>query len=179
MPANSELQFPKTAISDGEFILGTDENPVRVDPTGTTVQPVNVVSGGGGTSVGPTGDPVPVDATFVGGNYNGDGSLRGLQVTSEGWLRVVTLGSDGFSTAQVTVTNTATAIAFGNTGAQGVLITNLGTTDVWIGGPSVTTSTGTLLPGVRGAALSIPCIDTVYGIVASGSQAVSVLVITP
>lgn len=41
---NSELQFPKTAISDGTDILGTLANPLRVDPTGTTVQPVSIVS---------------------------------------------------------------------------------------------------------------------------------------
>lgn len=38
---NSQLKFPKTAISDGTSVLGTPTNPVRVDPTGTTVQPVS------------------------------------------------------------------------------------------------------------------------------------------
>jgi len=36
------------AVDANQPPLGTASNPVRVDPTGTTVQPVSVVSGGGG-----------------------------------------------------------------------------------------------------------------------------------
>ena len=81
-----------------------------------------------------------------------------------------------FNTNQVTVTGTATEIVAENDGRLSVLITNLGTTAVYIGSnANVTTSTGQLLPGVVGASISIPTKSPVYGITSGGSQPVSFL----
>jgi hypothetical protein len=84
--------------------------------------------------------------------------------------------NEDFSTAQVSVGSTATKIYTGQSGVDEVTIANLGTTDVFIGKSGVTTSTGFLLPGTKGASLTLCSTVDIYGIVASGSQAVSVLV---
>ena len=82
-------------------------------------------------------------------------------------------GASNLATNQVSVTDSATAIVAARAARRSVLIFNHGTTDVYIGGAAVTTSTGILLVGTAGAAVSIPTAAAVYGIVASGSQTVS------
>ena len=82
-------------------------------------------------------------------------------------------GADNIATNQVSVTSAATAIVATRATRRSVLIINHGTTDVYIGGAAVTTSTGILLAGTEGAAIGIGTTAAVYGIVASGSQTVS------
>ena len=82
-------------------------------------------------------------------------------------------GAANFATNQVSVTSAATAIVAARATRRAVLIINHGTTDVYIGGATVTTATGILLAGSEGASISIPTTAAVYGIVASGTQAVS------
>ena len=82
-------------------------------------------------------------------------------------------GADNIATNQVSITSAATAIVAARSTRRSVLIINHGTTDVYIGGASVTTSTGILLAGTEGAAIGIGTTAAVYGIVASGSQTVS------
>lgn len=81
------------------------------------------------------------------------------------------------NTAQVTVDSTGTTEIVGsNPTRQAVIITNLGTIDVYIGYASgVTTSTGDLLVGVKGAFVTIPTTAELFGVVSSSSQAVSVM----
>jgi len=43
------------------------------------------------------------------------------------------------------------------------------------GGGGVTTGTGQLLPGVKGASLTIPTTAAIYGVVATGTQTVCAL----
>ena len=90
------------------------------------------------------------------------------------------VGAGSIATSQVSVTSSATLIAAARTGALGIgrvaiTIENDGTTDVFIGPFGVTTSIGILLPGVKGAALTIPTTAAVYGITGGASQTVSVL----
>lgn len=81
-----------------------------------------------------------------------------------------------FSTGQVSVAATATLIVNKNRGRKSVLITNLGTVDIYLGdSASVTTATGQLLPGTKGASISIPATSTVYGISSGAAQSVSFL----
>jgi hypothetical protein len=54
-----------------------------------------------------------------------------------------------------------------------VTIINHGTTAVYLGTGTITTSNGALLVGTAGASVTIVTTDAVKGIVASGSQAVS------
>ena len=82
-------------------------------------------------------------------------------------------GADNIATNQVSITSAATAIVAARATRRSVLIINHGTTDVYIGGASVTTSTGILLAGTEGAAIGIGTTAAVYGIVVSSSQTVS------
>ncbi len=76
---------------------------------------------------------------------------------------------------QISVGNTPTLLIGYNPNRVGVLVTSFGGTDVFIGNEDVTASDGSLLPGVKGAALSLPFYGAVYGVTAGGSQTVSVL----
>ncbi len=76
---------------------------------------------------------------------------------------------------QVSVGASPTLLIGYNPNRVGVLVTQFGTTDVFIGNDDVTTSTGSLLPGTKGAALSLPFFGAVYGVTSGGSQTVSVL----
>ena len=89
-------------------------------------------------------------------------------------LNISQSGAANFNTKQVTITTSATVIVPANSSRRGVIITNTGTTDVYIGKDNaLTTSIGDLLAGVKGAFVSIPTTSQVYGIVGSGSQVVS------
>ncbi len=81
-----------------------------------------------------------------------------------------------FATNQVSVAATATLIVGQNRERHSVLITNLGTTAIYIGNSSaVTTSNGQFLPGVVGASISIPTAGPIYGISSGSAQSVSYL----
>ena len=82
----------------------------------------------------------------------------------------------GYNTGQATVATTATVIAPARPGRKTITIANSGTTDVYIGGAAVTTSTGFLLhTGTKGAGFTFGTEGPVYGIVGSGTQVVSYL----
>lgn len=83
---------------------------------------------------------------------------------------------EDFSTAQVSVGTTATKLYTGQSGVDEVTIENLGTTPVYLGKAGVTVSNGFLLPGAVGASLTLTTTSDIYGIVASGTQSVAVLV---
>ncbi len=81
-----------------------------------------------------------------------------------------------FKTSQVAVTGAATQIVAVNSARSGILLVNLGTTDVWIGPDNtVTTSNGQLLAGTKGTAIGFSTTGTVYGITSGASQTVGVL----
>lgn len=85
------------------------------------------------------------------------------------------IGAANFAATQVSVTSSATSIVAQRTGVSGtgrvsVTITNTTTTALYLGGSGVTTSTGTLLPGIVGASVTINTTAAVYGI-SSGSSA--------
>lgn len=82
---------------------------------------------------------------------------------------------EAFAASQVTVATTATLISASRPGGDSVTIQNLGTTAVYIGAANVTTANGFPIPGVAGSSLTFPATTDVYGIVASGTQAVAVL----
>ena len=81
-----------------------------------------------------------------------------------------------FQTGQVSVTSAATQIVAANSSRSGISIVNLGTTDVYIGeNANVTTSTGHLLTGTKGASVNFACTGAIYGITGGSSQSVSYL----
>jgi len=118
-----------------------------------------------------------------GGSYAGQidiSSIAGTPVSGGGPLPVEEVGAAAFAATQVSVGNTATLILAARTGAPGTgrlaaTVTNIGTIDVYVGGGGVTTGTGQLLPGVKGASLTIPTTAAIYGVVATGTQTVCAL----
>lgn len=88
-------------------------------------------------------------------------------------MRTLDKKADTLATGQITVTTTATQIVSANTDRRALLIVNHGTTDVYIGTSSVATSDGVLLKGTAGANITVPGTMAVFGIVSSGTQAVS------
>ncbi len=100
-----------------------------------------------------------------------DGDYEPLQ-TSKGRLWVEP-SSPVVAAGQVTVTNTSAQLVAARPGRQSITIVNLGTTDVYLGAGTVTTSNGLLLVGIKGAAVTIQTSAAINCIVASGTQAVS------
>ena len=126
---------------DADTGIGGVLDPMRVDPTGTTVQPV---------------------------------SISGGSVTISGSTTVTENGAPNAASGQVSVSNSATAIVSSRGTRRGVLIINQGGSDVYLGFTNgVTTSTGILLTGIKGTSIALPVTMGVWGIVSSGSQAIS------
>lgn len=114
--------------SDGS---GT-EVPVAVDKdTGELL--VSGGSSGDNASVGPTGSAVPADATYIGGNLAGSGSLTGVNVQS--------FGSDGIGNSDIGL----------QVGAKGYVY-NAGNAD-WDRLRSASAAAGTTGTGLLGAGI--------------------------
>lgn len=174
MPAltpDSGILYPKTAVSDGQFILFTPGNPGYV-----------VIEGGGGSGTLPTSDAadgvigslIPTDAMLVAGE-NPSGETEPLQVDANNELITSSIGLSLNATGQTAVGYaSAGLIIAANAARAGVLITNPSTTvSVYLGKSNVTTSTGAILG--PGNSISIPTTSALYGIVASGTQNLSFL----
>lgn len=101
----------------------------------------------------------------------GSGCTQGLPVTAAG----PTPGSASIASGQVTVAATSTQVVAARAGRVSVSIENLGIVDVWCGVSGVTATTGHLLLGVKGGALTIPTQDAVFCVATTGTQAVSFL----
>lgn len=85
------------------------------------------------------------------------------------------VGQVNLATAQVTVAATATLVAAARNNRSLVIVTNIGTTATYCAGTSaVTTSNGTLLPGVAGASITLSYQGALYCIVGASTQAVTV-----
>jgi hypothetical protein len=76
---------------------------------------------------------------------------------------------------QISVTATTTQVVAARSGRKEVTIVNHATTAVYIGGASVTPTSGLLLAGVQGEGITISGGAAVYAITASGSETVSFL----
>jgi hypothetical protein len=87
--------------------------------------------------------------------------------------RVVRAGTPTIATGQISCANTATQITTARAGRQGLSVTNLGTTDVYIGTSGVTIANGDLLLGLKGASASYDTSATIYCIVSAGTQSIS------
>jgi hypothetical protein len=87
----------------------------------------------------------------------------------------VSKGSGTIATAQVSVATSSTQVVAARAGRGSVKITNLGTTDVFVGVTGVTTTTGDLLPGTKGASITIPTNAAVFAVASGAAQTVSVM----
>ena len=90
-------------------------------------------------------------------------------------LSVAGAASSNYAPSQVSVAATATSlIAARSGGRNAVIITNMSTTPVFLGGSGVTAATGGYLAGIVGAAKVLPYNGAIYGITATGTASVSV-----
>lgn len=79
-----------------------------------------------------------------------------------------------FSTGQQALTGSAAQIVPANPARSGLVITNTGTTDVYIvENASGTTATGHLLPGTKGASVAFSTTGAVYGITGGSAATVT------
>jgi hypothetical protein len=75
---------------------------------------------------------------------------------------------------QITIAATATLIRSTNANRSAIVVVNHGSTNVFIGFTNaVTTSTGVMLVGIPGSSLTFQTRSDIYGIAASGTQAIS------
>jgi hypothetical protein len=72
-------------VTDGTNVLGTSSHPLRIDPTGTTQQPINIVDLAGSALGGPTAwgvapasgtEVINVNANIVAGGSGGGGNVN-------------------------------------------------------------------------------------------------------
>jgi len=98
-----------------------------------------------------------------------------LPIAPSGTQNTAARAVGGLAAGQFTVSTTAGIAVPARAGRSAVTITNLGTTDVFIGPSGVTATTGHLLPGIKGASITVPTSAAIYAIIAAGSQAVSYL----
>ena len=82
------------------------------------------------------------------------------------------IGGSSILTAQGTITVGGVLVADAEPTRIAITVEQMGTVDVYIGGPTVTSATGMLLVGVRGASLTLATTAELWGITASGSAAV-------
>lgn len=163
---------------------------------GVTGSPL-VVSGGGSSSspdivgFGPAAAPADgvSNVNYSVGLYDNTAtarvSLRTANTVFDGssWNRMrgdtvgtytVAKGTGSLATNQISVATTAggTLIVAARAGRARVTITNLGTTDVFVGNTGLTAANGQILIGTKGASITLHTSAAVYGI-AGTAQSVS------
>jgi hypothetical protein len=85
-------------------------------------------------------------------------------------------GAQYISTTQVSVGATPTLLAERRNSRRSILVVNVGgSSAVYLGTESITTATGSYIPAVDGASVSIPTTGRLYGVVTTGTQTVSVM----
>lgn len=106
-----------------------------------------------------------------------DGTATDVSATNPLPVTLSTGGADEIATNQVSVATTVggTLIVAARAGRQDVTITNHGTTDVFLGNTGVATTTGMLLVGIKGGAITISGSAAIFGIVSASTQTVSYL----
>lgn len=174
---DGKAQWPVSAIRPLPVVLTGSEGAASTVSVTSSVLPTGAATAANQTTVqGTAGSPTTAVLTVQG--VSGGTVIPVSQSPNSASAQSV--GTAAFAATQVSVANTATLLAAARTGAPGtgrvdITIENFGTTDVFLGGSGVTTSTGMKLVGSPGAAITIPTTAAVYGIVATSTQTVSVL----
>lgn len=147
-------------VTDGTNVLGTPTHPIKVDPTGTTTQPVSGTVATTSASMAAPGSAVPSDATYVAAK-NPSGDLTGLNVDTAGSLIVTTedntfeltgLNVDGSGNLMVDVADPVTVIQTTPANLKATVLNQDGS------GNALTSTSGALdsnLKTIGGSALSI------------------------
>jgi hypothetical protein len=135
------------------------------------------ITAGAGTVIA-TDDVGSVQFQRIKNDVGGDGVsvpvLGGRQSAAAGTM-AVTLSAEDFAVLDGVEAATSTLVCAARTGRRSVTVEQLGTTAVYIGATGVTSATGALLPGVAGSSITLSVTGAIYGIAASGTQAVAVI----
>lgn len=141
-------------------------------PPATTIGTVN--QGAAGAS------PWPVTATQSGAwsvSVAGSVAVTGTFFQATQPVSLASLpqptGAGSLATGQATMGASAVQIVASRSGRAAVTIVNHSTTDVFLGNSGVTITTGVLLAGVKGAAVTLPASAAVFGITSGGTPTVS------
>lgn len=159
--------------------VGTLANPIRIDTTGTTPQPVSGTVSAIGTKTNNNAAPSATVQEAMTSLANAavptwtEGNEVLLDVDLKGSLRTRQTGS-GFTATQVSVTSSPTLLSALNNARTRITITNTAATAVYLGGSGVATTTGALLAGIIGYPALYRTTAAIYGIVATGSVTVTV-----
>jgi len=159
---------------------------VPTGPAGTPNSSVVTVQGiTGGTPQAVSGDAIPGNSSpstaFYIAGFDGT-AVRPILTNSAGAvgfylatnsINAVSRGASTMATGQVSVGTTSTQIVAARTLRGSVKITDLSTVDIYIGNTGVTTTTGDLLPGTRGASITVPASVALFGIAAATGASVS------
>lgn len=160
-------------VTDNAGSLTVDGSVTVTQGTGTNLH--TVVDSG---TISTITNVVHVDdnagSLTVDGSVTVSGTVSINQTGTANDVDVATItGTGSIANNQVSVTTTSGAVVAARSGRRSLLIVNHGTTDVYLGTGTVTTSNGILLTGTKGASISIPTAAAVNGIVGSGTQTVS------
>jgi len=83
-------------------------------------------------------------------------------------------GAPNFVTGQGTATTNMGTVVAARATRRALLVVNTGTVDMYLGaGTAVAATTGLLLTGTKGAAVSLPVTGAIYSIAAAGSAVYS------
>ena len=164
---NSTAPTLTSGTSDATQFDSRGNTKVTLFAPDNITSPITSASPGDGTvnSSGPFVKVITYNEVYNGTTWD---RARGDTIGSY----TVAKGSAAMATNQVSVATTSTLIVAARTGRSSVTITNLGATDIFIGNTGVGLTTGTLLVGTKGAAITIPTSAAIYGI-ASVAQSVS------
>jgi len=169
MPAltpDSGILYPKTAVSDGQFILFTPGNPGYV-----------VIEGGGGSGTLPTSDAadgvigshIPADAILMGGK-DPSGNLAPIVLDANDQIIESPIGVTLNATGQAALTTSTLIIALNNSRAAVVIANTSSTHAVYVGATGVTNATGHWVG--PSTAVSMPVRSAIYGCSDDGSSVV-------
>lgn len=137
-----------------------DRTELQVDGTGLLRSRIDAAIPAGANNIGDV-DVLTLPPIPAGTNNIGD-----VDVLTQ-------IGAANLANGQVSVTTTAGNVVASRATRRAVTIVNHGTTDVYLGVATVTTSNGILLTGTKGAAVTLFTTAAVQGIVAAGTQTVS------
>lgn len=163
-------------MADAPNATGQVSEPVYlVDSAGNKITNANPlpVTGGGGAGGAVTiadGADVALGTTTDAAYTTGAGTVVAILKGIFGRL----IGTGSIATGQVSVTTGNTSIAAARATRKTILITNVtGTGDSYYGNTGVSTTTGQLLPGTKGATLTLDTAAAVFGTVAATAQTVT------
>ncbi len=100
-------------------------------------------------------------------SYDGSPRPQTMDANGRNCVTSSSIGSANLATGQVNVGTSATLVATARAGRNKIKVTMLGAVDAYCGAAGVTSATGDLLLGTKGASVTIETAGAVYCVAAS------------